>query len=191
LAGALVGCATRQRTEKACAGTLAPIGRKGSTANRSHAICARAVAAAFDFAARKRHELVYFRKRRRGPVMQRAKPAIIAVAAVLAASLWLVAGGGVAVAQSVPASGRYQCAGASGGMTDLDFTVGPGNIYTTTKGFRGTMSVHPGTGNVLFHGAPPQASYQGRYSTGPPPQVALLTVTGGVSSEAGIVCQMR
>jgi hypothetical protein len=53
------------------------------------------------------------------------------------------------------------------------------------------MSVHPGTGNVLFHVAPPQASYQGRYSPGPPPQVTLLTVTGGVSSEAGIVCQLR
>jgi hypothetical protein len=73
----------------------------------------------------------------------------------------------------------------------LNFTVGPGNIYTTPKGFRGTMSVHPGTGNVLFHGAPPQASYQGRYSPGPPPQVVLLTVKDGASSEAGIVCQMR
>jgi hypothetical protein len=53
------------------------------------------------------------------------------------------------------------------------------------------MSVHPGTGNVLFHGAPPQSAYQGRYSPGPPPQVTLLTVTGGASTEAGIVCQMR
>jgi hypothetical protein len=59
------------------------------------------------------------------------------------------------------------------------------------KGFRGTMSVHPGTGNVLFHGGPPQSAYQGRYSPGPPPQVVLLTVTGGVSSEAEIVCQLR
>jgi hypothetical protein len=121
--------------------------------------------------------------------MQRAKQAVIAVAAALIASLWLVAG--VAVAQSIPDSGRYQCAGANGVMADLNFTVGPGNIYTTTKGFRGTLSVHPGTGNVLFHVAPPQASYQGRYSPGPPPQVVLLTVTSGTSSEAGIVCQMR
>jgi hypothetical protein len=123
--------------------------------------------------------------------MLRMNQAGIGVAAALAASLWLAAGGGVAVAQSVPASGRYQCTGANGGMAELNFTVGPGNIYTTTKGFRGTMSVHPGTGNVLFHGAPPLASYQGRYSPGPPPQVVLLTVTGGASSEAGIVCQLR
>jgi len=117
------------------------------------------------------------------------KQAGIAVAAALAAPLWLAAC--VAVAQSIPEPGRYQCTGAGGAMTELDFTVGPGNIYTSTKGFRGTMSIHPGTGNVLFHVAPPQASYQGRYSAGPPPQVALLTVTGGTSSEAGIVCQMR
>ena len=123
--------------------------------------------------------------------MQRSKHAFNAVAAALAASLWLVAGGGVAVAQSIPAPGRYQCAGASGAMADMGFTVGPGNIYTTVKGFRGTMSVHPGTGNVLFHVAPPLASYQGRYSPGPPPQVALLIVTGRASSEAGITCQMR
>ena len=109
--------------------------------------------------------------------------------AVVAAPLWLAAGS--AVAQSVPATGRYQCSGANGAMAELNFTVGPGPIYTTTKGFRGTMSVHPGTGNVLFHGAPPHASYQGRYSPGPPPQVVLLTVTGGMSSEAGIICQMR
>ena len=123
--------------------------------------------------------------------MRRPKQAIIAVAAALVASAWLVAGGGVAMAQSVPASGRYQRAGASGAMAELNFTVGPGNIYTTTKGFRGTMSVHPGTGNVLFHLAPPLASYQGRYSPGPPPQVALLTVTDGKSAETGIMCQMR
>jgi hypothetical protein len=121
--------------------------------------------------------------------MQRAKQAVIAVAAALAASPWLVAG--VAVAQSIPESGRYQCTGASGVMADLNFTVGPGNIYTTTKGFRGTLSVHPGTGNVLFHVAPPLASYQARYSPGPPPQVALLTVTDGKSVETGIVCQMQ
>jgi hypothetical protein len=121
--------------------------------------------------------------------MQRAKQAVIAVAAALIVSLWLVAG--VAVAQSIPDSGRYQCAGANGAMADLNFTVGPGNIYTTVKGFRGTMTVHPGTGNVLFHVAPPQGGYQGRYSPGPPPQVALLTVTDGKSVETGIVCQMR
>ncbi len=123
--------------------------------------------------------------------MLRMKQACIGVAATLAASLRLVAGDGVALAQSIPAPGRYQCSGASGAIADLDFTVGPGNIYTTTKGFRGTMSVHPGTGNVLFHGAAPQASYQGRYSAGPPPQVVLLTMAGGVSNEAGIICQMR
>src|SRR5580692_7020420 len=111
--------------------------------------------------------------------MLRMTQAGIGVAAALAAPLWLVAGGGVVVAQSVPASGRYQCTGAGGAMAELNFTVDPGNIYTTTKGFRGTMSVHPGTGNVLFHVAPPQASYQGRYSPGPPLQVALLTVTDG------------
>jgi hypothetical protein len=123
--------------------------------------------------------------------MQQLKQAGIGVAAALAAPLWLVPGGGVAVAQSIPASGRYQCTGASGVMAELDFTVDAGNIYTTTRGFRGTMSVHPGTGNVLFHVAPPQASYQARYSPGPPPQVALLTVTDGKSVETGIMCQMR
>jgi hypothetical protein len=113
----------------------------------------------------------------------------VGVVAVVAASLWLAAGS--AVAQSIPTSGRYQCSGANGAMAELNFTVGPGNIYTTTKGYRGTMSVHPGTGNVLFHGAPPHASYQARYSLGPPPQVTLLTVTDGKSVEIGIVCQMR
>jgi hypothetical protein len=93
-----------------------------------------------------------------------------------------------AAAQSIPASGRYQCTGA---MAELNFIVGPGTIYTTTKGFRGAMSVHPGTGNVLFHGAAPQSGCQARYNPGPPTQVALLTVTGGASSEAGITCQMR
>lgn len=123
--------------------------------------------------------------------MQQLKQAGIGVAAALAASLWLVVSSGLAVAQSVPASGRYQCSGANGAMAELNFTVGPGNIYTTTKGFRGTMSVHPGTGNVLFHGAPPHASYQARYSPGPPPQVALLTVTDGKSVETAIMCQTR
>src|ERR1700732_826501 len=119
--------------------------------------------------------------------MLRMKRAGVGVLAVVVAPLWLAAG--VAVAQSVPASGRYQCTGANGAMAELNFTVGPGNIYTTTKGFRGTMSVHPGTGNVLFHGGPPQASYQGRYIPGPPPQVALLTVKDGANSEAGIIRQ--
>jgi hypothetical protein len=131
-----------------------------------------------------------FRKRsEQRTVMLRLKQAGIGVAATLAASLCLAAG--TAAAQSIPAPGRYQCNGASGAMAELNFTVGPGNIYTTTRGFRGTMSIHPGTGNVLFHVAPPQASYQGRYTPGAPPQVALLTVTGGTSREAGIICQMR
>jgi len=123
--------------------------------------------------------------------MPRMKQAGIDVATALAASLWLVAGDGAAAAQSVPAPGRYQCTGASGAMAELNFTVGPGTIYTTVRGFRGTMSIHSGTGNVLFHGAAPQSAYQGRYSGGPPPQVTLLTVKDGASSEAGIVCQMR
>jgi hypothetical protein len=123
--------------------------------------------------------------------MQRPEESVIGIIIGLAASLWLVSSGGAAVAQSIPASGRYQCSGANGAMAELNFTVGPGPIYTTTKGFRGTMSVHPGTGNVLFHGAPPHNGYQGRYNPGPPPQVALLTVTGGASSEAGITCQVR
>jgi hypothetical protein len=123
--------------------------------------------------------------------MLRVKQVGIDVAVTLAASLWLVTGNGAAVAQSIPASGRYKCTGASGGMAELDFTVGPGNIYTTTKGFRGTMSVHPGTGNVLFHGAAPQSAYQARYDPGPPPQITLLTMKDGASSEAGIICQVR
>jgi hypothetical protein len=117
------------------------------------------------------------------------KQAGIGAAAAVAVPLWLAAG--VAVAQSIPEPGRYQCSGANGAMAELNFTVGPGTIYTTTKGFRGTMSVHPGTGNVLFHGGPPQASYQARYSAGPPPQVVLLTVKDGATSEAGIICQLR
>jgi hypothetical protein len=117
------------------------------------------------------------------------KQAGVGALAVVVAPLWLAVGS--AVAQSIPASGRYQCAGANGAMAELNFTVGPGTIYTTPKGFRGTMSVHPGTGNVLFHVAPPQASYQGRYSPGPPPQVTLLTVTDGKSVETGVICQLR
>jgi hypothetical protein len=69
-------------------------------------------------------------------------------------------------------------------------SVGVGSASSSVAEI-GTLSVHPGIGNVLFHGAPPQASYQGHYSPGPPPQVTLLTVTGGASIEAGIVCQMR
>jgi hypothetical protein len=120
--------------------------------------------------------------------MQRPQCAVTGFAAAFATLLWLAAGAGVAAAQSSPAAGRYQCSGASGVIPDLGFTVGPGNIYTTTKGFRGTMSIHPGNGNVLFHGAPPQSGYQGRYSDGPPPQVLLLT-PAGASSEAGITCR--
>jgi hypothetical protein len=122
-------------------------------------------------------------------MLRMKRRASIGAAAALAAPLWLALG--AAVAQSIPEPGRYQCTGASGVMADFGFTVGPGNIYTTTKGFRGTMSVHPGTGNVLFHTAPPQGAYQGRYSPGPPPQIALLTVKDGASGEAGIICQMR
>jgi hypothetical protein len=121
----------------------------------------------------------------------RRKQAIIGVAVSLAASLWLIAGGSVAAAQSLPMSGRYQCTGGSGTAAALNFAVGPGNIYTTRTGFRGTMVIHPGTGNVLFRGAAPQDAYEGRYSAGPPPQVVLLTVTDGKSVDSGIICQMR
>lgn len=123
--------------------------------------------------------------------MPRPKQAIISIAASLATSLWLAAGSGVAAAQNLPGPGRYQCADAGELAVGLNFTVGPGNIYTTQKGWRGTMSVHPMSGNVLFHGPTPQSPYQGRYSAGPPPQVELVTVTDGVSSQTGIVCQMR
>jgi hypothetical protein len=123
--------------------------------------------------------------------MPRLKHAVIAVSVCLAALLWLVAGDRGAVAQSIPASGRYQCTGTTGMVAGLNFTVGPGNIYTTPTGRRGIMSIHPGSGNVLFYGATPQDSYQGRYSPGPPPQVAFLTVTGGASTETGIICQVR
>ena len=97
----------------------------------------------------------------------------------------------VAVADDLPPSGRYQCTGTNGPMPELNFVVGPGNIYTTPKGFRGTMTVHPLSGNILFHDAPPQRAYQGRYAVGPLPQVSLVTVTGGTSSETGITCQVR
>ena len=98
--------------------------------------------------------------------MLRPKPAIAVVAFCFATSLWFVAGDRIAAAQSLPASGRYQCSGASGAMPELNFTVGPGNIYTSAKGWRDTMTVHPLSGNILFHGTTPQHAYQGRYSPG-------------------------
>jgi hypothetical protein len=116
------------------------------------------------------------------------RKAVTGVALCLVTSLAAVS---VAMADDLPASGSYQCSNASGAAVDMNFTVGPGNIYTTKKGFRGTMTVHPITGNVLFHGAPPQNALQGRYSAGPPPKVALVTVKDSVSSDAGITCQMR
>jgi hypothetical protein len=124
-----------------------------------------------------------------GFVMMRSKPGLAAVG--LATSLALLAGAGVAAAQSLPAAGLYRCTNASGIAAELNFTVGPGEIYTTPKGWRGTMSIHPLSGNILFHGPTPQGVYQGRYSPGPPPQVELLTVTGGESKDAGITCQVR
>ena len=123
--------------------------------------------------------------------MLRPKQAIAIVAVCFATSLWFVAGDRIAAAQSLPVSGRYQCSGASGAMPELNFTVGPGNIYTSTRGWRDTMTVHPLSGNILFHGATPQHAYQGRYEAGPPAKIALVTVTGGASSETGITCQMR
>lgn len=134
---------------------------------------------------------VAYLPRTKGLIMPRCRKAIIGVAVSLAASLWLIAGDGVAVAQSLPASGRYQCTGGSGTAAALNFAVGPGNIYTTKTGSRGTMVIHPGTGNVLFRDAAPQNAYEGRYSAGPPPQVALVTVTDGNSVDTGIVCQVR
>jgi hypothetical protein len=119
--------------------------------------------------------------------MPGSKRAVIAVC--LATALWLAADS-VAVADDLPEAGRYQCGNASGAVTDMNFTVGPGNIYTTKKGFRGTMVIHPITGNVLFRGAPPHNAYQGRYSSGPPPQMRFVTVSGAESSDAGIMCQL-
>jgi hypothetical protein len=118
-------------------------------------------------------------------VMVRCPQAAIAAAAWVA--LWLIAGDGIAAAQSLPAEGRYECAGSAAAVA-MSFTVGPGNIYTTTKGYRGTMSIHPGTGNLLFHGAPPHNAYQARYSSGPPPQVTFVTAAG---SESGVTCQVH
>jgi hypothetical protein len=107
----------------------------------------------------------------------------------LAASVWL--GDRAAQAQSLPPSGRYQCAGPNGAMNDLTFTVGPGNIYTSRWGWRGVLNIHPVTGNILFIGKSPENAYEGRYSPGPPPQVTLLTVNGATSTESGIVCQVH
>ena len=98
--------------------------------------------------------------------MLRMKQAGVGVLAVVAASLWLAAGRGglIRLRRGAERSGvrPLPVHGANGAMAELNFTVGPGPIYTTTKGFRGTMSVHPGTGtggtggnrsDVLFHGA--------------------------------------
>ena len=126
---------------------------------------------------------------RRG--MMRMKSTIVGIAASLAMALSLWVAAGVALGQSLPAEGRYQCSGASG-AAELNFAVGPGNIYTTAKGRRGTLVIHPGTGNVLFRGAPPHEAYEARYSAGPPPQLALLNETGGgATGDAGIVCRMH
>ena len=111
---------------------------------------------------------------------------VISIAVCLGATLIA----GVAMADDLPASGRYQCSNAGGAVADMNFTVGPGNIYTTKKGFRGIIAIHSGTGNVLFRGAPPHNAYQGRYSSGPPPQMKFVTVSGGESSDAGIMCQL-
>ena len=121
----------------------------------------------------------------------RTKQTITSRTVGLAASLWLVAGGDSAVAQSLPAAGRYQCSGASGAMPELDFTIGPGNIYTSARGWRDAMTIHPLSGNILFHGTTPQHAYQGRYEAGPPAKIVLVTVAGGATSETGITCQMR
>jgi hypothetical protein len=123
--------------------------------------------------------------------MMRSKPAVSAAALGLAASIALFTSAGGAAAQSLPGPGLYQCTNTAGIAADLNFTVGPGEIYTTPKGWRGTMSIHPVTGNILFHGPTPQSAYQGRLNPGPPPQIDLLTVTGGASKEAGITCKLR
>src|SRR5215475_10728416 len=111
-----------------------------------------------------------------------------AVALCLAAAL---TAGGAAGADGVPAPGTYQCRSPDGAIFELSFTVGPDAIYSNKRGGRGTMTIDPDTGNVLFHGAAPQSGFQGRYSAGPPPQVVLLTVKAGVVSDAGIVCRMN
>ena len=123
--------------------------------------------------------------------MQRSDQAIIGLAALLAAPLWLVVGGGVAAAQTIPTPGLYVCTGGSETAAELNFNVGPGNIYTTKAGRRGVMTIHPLSGNVLFYGAIPQDSYEGRYSPGPPPEITLLPETGAADKETAIVCRMR
>ena len=124
--------------------------------------------------------------------MIRTEIAHLGVAVWLAAALSLAAGCDSALAQNLPAEGRYQCSGANGVRPELNFAVGPGNIYTTAKGRRGTLVIHPGTGNVLFRGAPPHDAYEARYSAGPPAQLTLLTEAGGgATSDAGIVCRLR
>jgi len=123
--------------------------------------------------------------------MMRTKRAVAGIAVSLATALSLGVVAGAAPAQSLPAEGRYQCSGGSD-AAELNFAVGPGNIYTTAKGRRGTLVIHPGTGNVLFRGAPPHEAYEARYSAGPPPQLALLKETGGgATGDAGIVCRMH
>jgi hypothetical protein len=122
-------------------------------------------------------------------VMLRSKQPIVAVC--FAASLSLIVGDRTALAQELPASGRYQCSGPSGAMPELNFTVGPGNIYTSTRGWRDTVTIHPLSGNILFHGTAPQHAYQGRYESGPPVRIVLVTVAGGATSETGITCQMN
>ena len=121
----------------------------------------------------------------------RTKRAVAGIAVSLATALSLGVVAGAAPAQSLPAEGRYQCSGGSD-AAELNFAVGPGNIYTTAKGRRGTLVIHPGTGNVLFRGAPPHEAYEARYSAGPPPQLALRKETGGgATGDAGIVCRMH
>ncbi len=123
--------------------------------------------------------------------MMRSRPLVSAAAVGFATLLAVLGGGRDAAAQSLPGAGRYQCTNASGAVADLNFTVGPGEIYTTPRGWRGTMSIHPVSGNILFHGPTPQNSYQGRYEAGPPARIELVTVTDGVSKETGIACQMH
>jgi hypothetical protein len=115
--------------------------------------------------------------------------AMKATTACFAAVLSLAAAICPAIAQTLPAAGRYQCVGPSGAMNSLTFTVGPGNIYTTRWGWRGVLAVHPGTGNILFLAKTPESAYEGLYSPGPPPQVTLVTAADGKSTDTGIVCK--
>jgi len=111
-------------------------------------------------------------------------------AAAIAVALGVAVGAALALADDMPAAGRYQCSG-TGTAGTMDFIVGPGNIYTTAAGRRGTLVVHPASGNVLFRGASPQDAYEGRYSAGPPAQLSFLTVSGRTSSEIGVTCRMQ